>query len=167
MESGPEPRWGVAPRRNLSSVTGCREATGVDRPDHAPQPWTKDVRRAIRRPERRPRREGVCVPGESPVSGIQLTSKPLPRPSDDEIAAAIRTSMEMNSLVDADDVEVKVNEGAVVLTGTVLDPLAKWTAEDLVDRTAGVIAVENNLRAAHEPLPGVAPYTFPRGLVRF
>jgi osmotically-inducible protein OsmY len=88
---------------------------------------------------------------------------PLPRPSDDEIAAAIRTSLEMNSLVDADDVNAKVNEGAVVLTGTVLDPLAKWTAEDLADRTAGVVAVENNLRAAHEPLPGVAQYTFPRG----
>lgn len=83
--------------------------------------------------------------------------------SDEEIAAAVRAAFEANGLVQADDIEVQATEGAVVLSGTVADPLAKWTAEDLADRTSGVLAVENNLHAAHEPLPGVAYYHFPRG----
>jgi osmotically-inducible protein OsmY len=48
--------------------------------------------------------------------------------------------------VDASDVEVKVSNGEVTLTGSVESRYSKRRAEDIVDDVAGVRHVQNNLR---------------------
>ncbi|HEY1586253.1 MAG TPA: BON domain-containing protein [Polyangia bacterium] len=52
----------------------------------------------------------------------------------------------MHSWVDAENVEIEVRSGEVVLAGSVEDRAAKRAIEDIADRVLGVKDVQNNIR---------------------
>jgi hypothetical protein len=67
--------------------------------------------------------------------------------SDDRIREDVCERLTQAWEVDAEDIEVKVKDGAVTLTGTVMDRYQKRLAEDAVDSVPGVRDVNNQLRA--------------------
>lgn len=68
------------------------------------------------------------------------------RRSDSRIQEDICDRLADDDYLDASDVEVKVENGEVVLNGTVESRNAKRRAEDLVESISGVKQVQNNLR---------------------
>ena len=72
------------------------------------------------------------------------------RRSDDRIKDDINDRLSDDSWVDASEIEVKVENGEVTLTGTVNDRTAKRRAEDIVDGISGVSNVENRIRVKRE-----------------
>jgi hypothetical protein len=66
--------------------------------------------------------------------------------SDDRILEDVCERLTDDCLLDASDIEVKVEGGEVTLSGTVSHRIYKHHAEDLADQTAGVRHVQNNLR---------------------
>jgi len=75
--------------------------------------------------------------------------------SDDRIREDVSDHLSYDSGVDASDVEVKVANCEVTLSGTVADRYQKRRAEDCAERVFGVIHVQNNLRVK-EPEAGAA-----------
>lgn len=73
---------------------------------------------------------------------------PVSRQSDEELARTIHEILEKDPELDATDIEVAVEGGAVTLTGTVGSRDAKLLAEELVESTPGVREVHNRLRVA-------------------
>src|SRR2546421_2956633 len=67
------------------------------------------------------------------------------RRSDERIHEEISDRLTDNEWLDASDVDVSVNSGIVILTGTVDSRYAKRLAEDIADSVSGVINVQNNL----------------------
>lgn len=72
---------------------------------------------------------------------------------DQDIANDIVRSLEARSAVYADDVNVRVREGRVTLSGTVPSWAARRAAYDAAAYTAGVIDVENRLMVSGTGLP--------------
>jgi len=71
--------------------------------------------------------------------------------SDDRIREDVNDRLTDDHLLDASDIDVKVSDGEVTLTGHIAHRLDKRRAEDLAERVAGVKHVQNNLRVkAHE-----------------
>lgn len=68
------------------------------------------------------------------------------RRSDDRIRDDINDRLTDYPYLDASDIDVEVNNGEVVLTGTVESRYAKRMTEDIVDNISGVTHVENRLR---------------------
>jgi osmotically-inducible protein OsmY len=66
--------------------------------------------------------------------------------SDDRILEDINDRMCDNPYLDASEIEVTVNNGEVILTGTVENKEAKWLAEDIGEEISGVKNVENRLK---------------------
>ncbi len=66
--------------------------------------------------------------------------------TDSRIEEDVNDRLSDDSWVDATDIEVKVTNGEVVLSGTVNDRFAKRRAEDIVETVSGVSHVENRLR---------------------
>jgi osmotically-inducible protein OsmY len=64
---------------------------------------------------------------------------------DKEIANDIVRSLEARAAVSADDVNVRVRNGHVTLTGTVPSWAARRSAHDAATFTAGVVDVENRI----------------------
>jgi len=58
--------------------------------------------------------------------------------------------------VDASDVEIKVDNGDVTLTGSVPDRFSKRRAEDIAESVSGVRNVENRIRVTQQDLPQAA-----------
>lgn len=84
------------------------------------------------------------------------------RRTDDRIEEDINERLTDDARVDASEVNIKVQNGEVTLTGTVDDRQAKRRAEDIAESVTGVTHVENRLRV-HSPAstnPGfiVTPY---------
>ena len=52
----------------------------------------------------------------------------------------------MGSWINAEDVEIQVRSGEIVLAGTVEDRQSKRAIEDLAERVLGVKDVQNNIR---------------------
>ncbi|PYS95117.1 MAG: osmotic sensory protein [Acidobacteria bacterium] len=67
------------------------------------------------------------------------------RRSDERIHEEINDRLTDNEWLDASDIDVSVNSGIVILTGTVDSRYAKRLAEDIADSVSGVINVQNNL----------------------
>ncbi|MCA9015194.1 MAG: BON domain-containing protein, partial [Planctomycetaceae bacterium] len=84
------------------------------------------------------------VPG---VIGItnELTVIPTERPADQNIATEIIRCIEHHRDLDANQIDVVVNQGKVTLEGTVSNWLAYRTVEEIALVTEGVIAVKNYL----------------------
>lgn len=70
--------------------------------------------------------------------------------SDERIKEDVSDRLEDHSYLDASDIEIEVNSGDIVLTGTVDSRYAKRLAEDLAERCSGVKNVENRLRVNSE-----------------
>lgn len=70
------------------------------------------------------------------------------RRSDDRIREDINDRLTDEWNIDAQDIEVSVSEGEVILSGYVSDRYQKRRAEDVVERISGVKHVENRLRVA-------------------
>ncbi|HEX3235859.1 MAG TPA: BON domain-containing protein [Gemmatimonadales bacterium] len=66
--------------------------------------------------------------------------------SDERIREDVNEELTRSPDVDASDVEVRVENSEVTLTGMVEDRHAKRLAEDLAERVSGVIDVHNQLR---------------------
>jgi hypothetical protein len=66
--------------------------------------------------------------------------------SDDRIRDDINDRLTDHDYLDASDIEVEVNGGEVVLTGTVENRRAKRLAEDIAEDVSGVRNVENRIR---------------------
>jgi osmotically-inducible protein OsmY len=66
--------------------------------------------------------------------------------SDDRIRDDINDRLTDHDYLDASDIEVEVNAGEVVLTGTVENRRAKRLAEDIAEDVSGVRNVENRIR---------------------
>ena len=76
--------------------------------------------------------------------------------SDDRIREDINEALTHDPLVDASDVEVRVENGEVTLDGQVADRAARRRAEDIAENVLGVTYVQNNLRARDRTAGGIA-----------
>ena len=90
------------------------------------------------------------------------------RRSDQRIAEDVNDRLTDDPDVDATDVEVRVENGEVTLSGTVDSRLARRRAEDLAEDVRGVGHVQNNLRVHPTPRRprAAAPRAWPRGPAR-
>lgn len=70
--------------------------------------------------------------------------------SDERIKEDINDRLSFYSYIDASDVDIEVNNGEVILTGTVIDRWSKRRAEDIAESVSGVNNVENRLRVKRE-----------------
>jgi osmotically-inducible protein OsmY len=68
------------------------------------------------------------------------------RRSDENIREEVCSRLTRHGYVDASRISVEVQEGEVILTGTVPNRQMKRMAEDAVETIAGVIDVHNQLR---------------------
>lgn len=86
------------------------------------------------------------------VSAVGLGSRTSPR-SDARLLEDVCEALASRGDVDATDIEVKVDEAEVTLTGTVPDRRMKRTAEDVAAACPGVRHVHNRLRVEDEGFP--------------
>jgi osmotically-inducible protein OsmY len=68
--------------------------------------------------------------------------------SDDRIREDVCDRLTDDPHIDASEIDVRVAQGEVTLSGTVIDRTAKRYAEDLAERIGGVRHVQNNLRVS-------------------
>src|SRR5919109_1247222 len=77
------------------------------------------------------------------------------RRSDERIQEDVNDRLTWSAELDASDIEVRVVDGEVTLTGVVEDRAAKRLAEDLAEDIAGVRDVHNELKIRHGFLAGL------------
>ena len=68
------------------------------------------------------------------------------RRSDVRVSEDVSERLMRDPRIDASDIEVRVENGTVTLSGTVEDRDTKWLAEDVVEDVSGVREVENQLK---------------------
>lgn len=68
--------------------------------------------------------------------------------ADDRIREDVCERLTQDPDVDATEIEVQVQDGQVILTGTVDSRDAKWLAEDVAETVSGVKNVVNKLKAS-------------------
>ena len=66
--------------------------------------------------------------------------------SDERIREEVNEALARHPEIDASEIEVKVQGGEVILTGTVTDRRAKRQAEDVAERVFGASEVQNQIR---------------------
>jgi osmotically-inducible protein OsmY len=88
-------------------------------------------------------RSGSSPPGVEP--GLRGRRRP-----DESLAREIHEILTKDPELDATNVEVEVESGAVTLTGIVESSDAKLLAEELVESITGVREVHNRLRVARD-----------------
>jgi osmotically-inducible protein OsmY len=74
--------------------------------------------------------------------------------SDERINEDVCDILCQNGELDASDIECKVKDGEVTLTGTVSDRNAKRMAEDIIENVSGVTEVNNQIRVKRETQGG-------------
>ena len=72
------------------------------------------------------------------------------RRSDDRICEEVNVALMRDPSIDAGDIEVRVQDCEVTLTGTVADKFAKRMAEDIAESVFGVTDVQNLLRVRRD-----------------
>jgi hypothetical protein len=75
------------------------------------------------------------------------------RRSDERILEDVNEELTRHPDIDASEIEVRVEQGEVTLTGTVEDRHAKRLAEDLAERVSGVTEVHNQIRVTSTRAP--------------
>ena len=75
--------------------------------------------------------------------------------SDDRIREDVHDRLADDPYVDASDIEVRIENGDVILTGNVFDRDQKRRAEDVVESISGVRNVENRIHVHHEHFSNV------------
>ncbi|MEB3887282.1 BON domain-containing protein [Lyngbya sp. CCY1209] len=88
----------------------------------------------------------------------EITVVPLDPPTDGEIAENLRNRISRSPYIDAEDVNVSVDEGIVTLSGTVDSYSEKWRAGDLATLTLGVTGAINNLQIEGQQLSYDRPF---------
>ncbi len=75
-----------------------------------------------------------------------LKVRPAYIPEDDDLATNIEKAMKKNPVIEKWEVDVTADNGIVYLNGTVDSYFERSQAEDIANKTLGVVAVENNLK---------------------
>ena len=107
--------------------------------------WPGHVREAAGAPWRGRQWHG----GESPIGAYAGRGPRNYRRSDERIQEDVSEELTRSGDLDASDIEVRVENGEVTLTGTVESRQDKRLAEDIADRCSGVQEVHNQLRVKH------------------
>ena len=128
------PRYGDGQRHRTGASSGARGQEGFGRPGE--NTWGEEQFRAERREE-----QGRRQTNSGPKSR---------RKSDESLRQEIREILTADPELEATDIEVEVEGGAVTLRGAVVDPDARLLAEELVESLAGVREVHNRLRVERE-----------------
>jgi osmotically-inducible protein OsmY len=68
--------------------------------------------------------------------------------SDERIRDDVRAVLEQHPYARGDDIEMQVEEGVVVLSGTVRDRRTKKTVQEAIEELPGVRDVENQIRVS-------------------
>jgi osmotically-inducible protein OsmY len=131
-EGAPEdaPRQRDWARHSTGGTSGARGREGAAQSE--PGTWGEEQSRRERREEQRGGSAGAGAP------------RPR-RKSDDSLASEIHEILTSDPELDATDVEVVVEGGAVTLSGEVEHPDAKLLAEELTESVSGVRLVHNRL----------------------
>ncbi len=108
----------------------------VDRASDVVNTWAEGQSRAERREE-----PGRRLTNSGPRSR---------RKSDESLTQEIREILTADPELEATDIEVEVEGGAVTLRGAVVDSDARLLAEELVESLSGVREVHNRLRVERE-----------------
>jgi osmotically-inducible protein OsmY len=129
-EGAPEdaPRQQEWARHGTGGTSGARGREGMAQSERGT--WGEDQARRERREEQR----GAGGGGQRPR-----------RKTDDSLAREIHEILTTDPELDATDIEVVVEGGAVTLSGEVEHPDAKLLAEELTESIAGVRLVHNRL----------------------
>ena len=72
------------------------------------------------------------------------------RRSDARIEEDVNERLTRNGMIDASDIDVRVQNGEVTLSGTVDSRRSKRLAEDIIDSISGVQDITNQLRVRHD-----------------
>lgn len=98
---------------------------------------------------------GFGATGERGARGYSGRGPKGYRRSDERIREDVSDRLTWNAELDASDIEVRVAEGEVTLTGVVEDRRAKRLAEDLAEDVFGVQDIHNQLKVRHGFLAGL------------
>jgi osmotically-inducible protein OsmY len=92
-------------------------------------------------------RLGTAASNILAVEGVEnkIVIVPSETISDENLAARIIDSLEQNTLIRADRIDVIVDEGRVLLNGSVQSWLQKEAAVTAVENTRGLVEIDNNL----------------------
>lgn len=83
------------------------------------------------------------------------------QPSDETVRQRIDSALVLNPQVDRNQIEAKVQQGKVTLTGAVDSRLEKIVAGDLVSSLHGVKGVDNQLEVRRDTIVVLDPYVYP------
>jgi hypothetical protein len=124
------PSYGDWPRHSTGTTSGARGQEGLGNPGE--QTWGEEQFRAERREEQGRRQ-------------VEHGPRARRRP-DESLAQEIKEILANDPEIDATEIEVQVEGGAVTLTGVVDESDARLLAEELVDTLPGVREVHNRIR---------------------
>ncbi len=128
------PSYGDWQRHSTGATSGARGQEGFGNPGE--NTWGEEQFQAERREEQGRRQANNGPRGR--------------RKSDESLRQEIREILIADPELEAVDIEVEVEGGAVTLRGAVVDPDARLLAEELVESLAGVREVHNRLRVERE-----------------
>jgi len=86
------------------------------------------------------------------ASDIEVKIEGVGRRTDTDIAQAVKNALRWNSAVEADEIEVKVDNGWVYLTGKADWLFQKESARRSVENLRGVMGVSNNITLKARPI---------------
>lgn len=84
-----------------------------------------------------------------------LLIKTEPQRTDQELVDALRTAYSYDLSVNLHQVQVSVDHGHLLLSGSVNTPHEKWSAEDIARNIGGIVMINNQLDVTHTPEPVV------------
>jgi HSP20 family molecular chaperone IbpA len=90
-------------------------------------------------------------PEEPPTPGRPVDPQEQERRSDFSILEDVVQILARHAEIDASDINIIVDQGEVVLTGTVPEQQMKYLAQDVTEQIAGVRKIVNQLRKASTP----------------
>jgi osmotically-inducible protein OsmY len=128
------PSYGDWQRHSTGATSGARGQEGFGNPGE--NTWGEEQFRTERREEQGRRQANSGPRGR--------------RKSDESLRQEIREILNADPEVEATDIEVEVEGGAVTLRGAVVDSDARLLAEELVESLVGVREVHNRLRVERE-----------------
>lgn len=99
---------------------------------------------------RKVRAENLACDIEGVVDVVnKITIVPTNKISDELLAKDIASAYSRSSTIDMEDIDIKVNNGKVVIAGEVDDWVSYNHAIEIASYTSGIKEVEDNLRIAH------------------
>lgn len=130
--------WSIAPEIGVAAKDGVVTLTGT-----VDSYWKK-----LTAEEAAQKVVGVKVV----ASDLEVKVQGVGKKTDTDIAEAVKNALRWNSSVDDDQIEVKVDNGWVYLTGKVDWPFQRDSARRSVENLVGVIGVSNNITLKPSPI---------------